>query len=244
MRGSAWSRALSWSKPPGWARRKVRDEYAGRPNACMNWSASPQISESKAVPPASAMPTTVQRSPPKASSAPRATPLKSDAMPFPTTTSCVPNWKGRPWTIWTPGRSSSARGEAAGPQAPPDIRDRDPHHGSLSYRPQADHDRHAHDAVCRDGRGGEPGEKGRPDPERHGEGRDVDHREEGRERLCEPFHDREREQQPEHPSRKRDHERFAEHETGKVPSREAERLQDRVLAGPLPDRHDDGVGED
>src|SRR3989442_1569639 len=26
--------------------------------------------------------------------------------------------------------------------------------------------------------------------------------------------------------------------------REAERLQDRVLAGPLPDRHDDRVGED
>src|SRR2546422_491598 len=46
------------------------------------------------------------------------------------------------------------------------------------------------------------------------------------------------------PSRERDHKRFAEHETGEVPSREAERLQDRVLAGPLPDRHDDRVGED
>src|SRR5256885_2383329 len=59
------------------------------------------------------MPTTVQRSPPKASSPPRATPLNSVAMPFPTTTSWVPNWKGRPWTIWTPGRSSDARGRHA-----------------------------------------------------------------------------------------------------------------------------------
>src|SRR6184192_1341083 len=33
------------------------------------------------------------------------------AMLFPTTTSWVPNWNGRPWTMWTPGRSSSARGD-------------------------------------------------------------------------------------------------------------------------------------
>src|SRR5205823_14254130 len=38
----------------------------------------------------------------------------------------------------------------------------------LSHRPQADDDRHAHNAVCGDGRGGEPGEEGRPDPQRHG----------------------------------------------------------------------------
>src|SRR5947208_16118601 len=114
----------------------------------------------------------------------------------------------------------------------------------LSHRPQADDDRHAHDAVGRDGRGGEPGEERRPEPERHGERRDIDYWEEGRERLREPFHDREREQQPEHPSRERDHERFAEHEARELASREAERLQDRVLAGPLPNRHDDRVGED
>src|SRR2546426_516741 len=111
MRGSGWRRVLRWSKPPGWARWKVPDEYPGRPNACMNWSTSPQISESKPVPPASAIPTTVQRSPPNASSAPSATPLNWVAMLFPTTTSCVPNWKGRPWTMWTLGRSSSARGD-------------------------------------------------------------------------------------------------------------------------------------
>src|SRR3989475_1767708 len=113
----------------------------------------------------------------------------------------------------------------------------------LSYRPQANDDRHPHDAVCGDGRGGEPGEEGRPDPQRHGEGRDVDHREEGRERLREPLHDREREQQPEHAARERDHERFAEHQAREVASRETERLQDRVLAGPLPHRHEDGVRE-
>src|SRR5437660_3700905 len=64
----------------------------------------------------------------------------------------------------------------------------------LSHRPQADDDRHAHDPVRGDGRGGEPGEERRPDPERHRDGRDVDHREESRERLREPFHDREREE--------------------------------------------------
>src|SRR5439155_904661 len=41
--------------------------------------------------------------------APRVTPLNCVAMPCPTAASCVPNWKGRPWTMWTPGRSSGAR---------------------------------------------------------------------------------------------------------------------------------------
>src|SRR5437879_7893601 len=81
----------------------------------------------------------------------------------------------------------------------------------LSSGAQADDDRRAHDAVRGDGRGGEPGEEGRPDPQRHGDGRDVDHGEERRERLREPFHDREREEQPQHASAERDRQRLAEH---------------------------------
>src|SRR2546425_968961 len=90
----------------------------------------------------------------------------------------------------------------------------------LSHRPQADNDRRAQDAVCGDGRGGEPREEGRPDPQRHGDGRDVDHGEKSRERLREPFHDREREEQPEHASRERDHQRLAEDEARELAPRE------------------------
>ncbi len=63
------------------------------------------------MPPASAIPTTVQRSPPNGSSAPSATPLNRSAMFLPTTISCVPNWKARPSVTRKPGRSSNAWGD-------------------------------------------------------------------------------------------------------------------------------------
>jgi len=57
------------------------------------------------------MPTTVQRSPPEGELRPERHALEQLRDTLPHHHFVVPNWKGRPWTMWTPDRSSSARGD-------------------------------------------------------------------------------------------------------------------------------------
>jgi len=78
-----------------------------------------------------------------------------------------------------------------------------------------------------------PARRAATDPERHGEGATLIHREEGRERLCEPFHDREREQQPEHPSESEITTRLRPSTNGEVPSEKRASSGPRTR-GPLP----------
>ncbi len=78
-----------------------------RRNACIIWSTSPQISESKPLPPASNNPTTVQSRPAKRSRSPSPAPSKPRAIARPATISEVPGRNIRPSTTRTCGRSAS-----------------------------------------------------------------------------------------------------------------------------------------
>ena len=78
-----------------------------RRKACIICSASPQISESKPVRPASNTPTTVQSRPAKRKVSPKAAPWKPRAIARPVTISDEPARNMRPSTSFTCGRSSS-----------------------------------------------------------------------------------------------------------------------------------------
>ena len=88
------------------------DENIVRRNAWTIWSASPQISESKPLPPASNTPTMVHSRNPKRRRSPMATPSKRSAMLLPTTISELPGRQVRPATMCTWGRRTRPRSPA------------------------------------------------------------------------------------------------------------------------------------